>query len=748
MLSAIDPAFDTGGSTTLPAPAAGDIGSALLLHQSNGDLIVVRSEQKDTQIFNEPFASSAEPTISRFTPDGALDPTFGDNGSVTLSYDGFEVTAATVDAQDRIVLGSSGSLIRLSPNGTPDDTFGPDGILSLPEPPYVLYSFTAVLPVQLAAESDGTLLAEVETYGGDGSFATQLIEIPAGGASSSGTRLLLTTPTPISNFTVLPDGSVLTATAGDDGNSPIALNDLNLNGMPVTSYGTGGTAAVGIADDAVPQLVPEPDGDVLMLSSDTSASITNLAASNTFHLVRLTPAGNLDPAFDGGGVLSFTAHAAALAVGSDGRVLVATSGSGTSTDTTLAVTLHAFTSTGTPDPGVGGGTGSYSTLCGAGDVLGGVLLTATDQPVLLLGETNSTNGGYPNFSPTVTQAPTLVRLLAAGATPNAVPPTFTFNGGSPPAWGAPDLTFRVTYTASTAISLASVLHTTLSTAYLDPEPAVPISASSATDAPSITVTYAVRTITGTWDTQDNGTYYITYAGGADSVADVDGNVLAMPDVDGVSGEVGVLKLHAPKPKPLPVSDGGSGASGSEGSVTGINDGGDLPPVYEADGGVLAFNDGIAWTAAPTLGPITTTIGAQFTQPDYSLVGQVAGSTFLTPGSRSSVLVTFTNTAQRYYHAGSVAVWLTLASPAGPSITDSQLVVYRLSVNLPVGKSHRLRIPFRLPKTLAAGSRYLLEAQANLEHQYFTGSTDVVSLPITVAAAGTVTVGRSATAQRR
>lgn len=86
--------------------------------------------------------------LIRYTPDGGLDPAFGDDGTVTIDTGpgGLPVTAMAVDESDRIVLGAAVTrtfpnaddlaLLRYLPDGTLDPEFGANGVATVDHEPF------------------------------------------------------------------------------------------------------------------------------------------------------------------------------------------------------------------------------------------------------------------------------------------------------------------------------------------------------------------------------------------------------------------------------------------------------------------------------------------------------------------------------------------------------------------------------------------------------------------------------------
>jgi uncharacterized delta-60 repeat protein len=121
---ALDPAFGSGGTVTLP-PAAAQ-GSALGVDASGEIAVRGLVEQTPTDLVGE---------LTRLTPSGAIDPTF--NGGQPVIVPGVDNNSVFVVNPDGSVLYGIGnaagqhSLVRYTATGAPDPTFGTSGILAL-----------------------------------------------------------------------------------------------------------------------------------------------------------------------------------------------------------------------------------------------------------------------------------------------------------------------------------------------------------------------------------------------------------------------------------------------------------------------------------------------------------------------------------------------------------------------------------------------------------------------------------------
>lgn len=177
-----DPTFGTAGVRVdaMPQGSAGTFhGVADLVIQSDGELVT-------SAMVDRPGASGAE--LARFKPDGALDATFGDEGTaqtpVQIGYN----SAGTlgIDSDGKIILagstplppgGANGdwALARYNADGTPDSTFGNDGEIATSLLGWVTKAMLEPSgKIVLAGLASDNVLARFNVDGSlDSSFGTQ-----------------------------------------------------------------------------------------------------------------------------------------------------------------------------------------------------------------------------------------------------------------------------------------------------------------------------------------------------------------------------------------------------------------------------------------------------------------------------------------------------------------------------------------------------------------------------------------------
>jgi uncharacterized delta-60 repeat protein len=347
-----------------------DIANDVTTDASGRVIVAGRSERYEL--------GESEAVVVRYTPSGALDPTFGGGDGISQFH--FEpgsvdfLSSVAVDGQGRIVVaGSPGlycgsscvpALARLTPTGQLDPTFGGgDGI---------------VLPggqgtgISLALDASGRTLL------GTGSAVYRFTE--------SGT------PDPTFDGDGVASAVGTYAGMAIDGAGRIVVAEFNgierllENGSPDSSFGSGGHVSPGIIGDG---LTHYPIA--LAVDAANRPVVTGVAFdsnTNGSYIMRLTPGGSLDPAFSSDGVITDENYAnfQDVLVDSAGRYLV--TGSAPDLEPTESVLIRLL-SDGTFDPAFGGGSGFVGVPFIAEDVA-----TDSTQRIVVSG----TGGGDIDFA--------------------------------------------------------------------------------------------------------------------------------------------------------------------------------------------------------------------------------------------------------------------------------------------------------------------------------------------------------------
>lgn len=259
---AADASFGIGGVALIDLKGNWTDSLSALIAQPDGKILAAITSH-NPQDWTFPY--DARFGLARFTPDGALDKTFGSKGKVVTDLgNGWEsITGIALQSDGKIVVsansngsaGRSGNFIvaRYTASGALDTTFGGVG--------YVITDFGAI---------DNT-----------------------------------------SDLAIQADNKIVVV--GSSGNS-IAAARYNPNGTLDTSFGTGGKVLTGIADEVVgaSDVHIQSDGGIVVAAGHVA--------------VRYLPAnGGLDPAFGVGGMapLGGGVKNATLVAQSDGKLVLA-----------------------------------------------------------------------------------------------------------------------------------------------------------------------------------------------------------------------------------------------------------------------------------------------------------------------------------------------------------------------------------------------------------------------------------------
>lgn len=305
--------------------------------------------------------------VVRYDSNGALDPSFGNAGTVVSDIGSYNDYGASVAIQTdgRIVVAGStadesGSrrkiaVVRYNADGTPDGNFGSAG--------KVITSLGAVIDeaYSVAIQGDGKIVVAgistaerrsdfaVVRYGADGKLD------PSFGTGGSVTTLLGSSGSKASALRIQPDGKIVVAGSSCSGSAcEFALVRYAVNGDLDESFGNGGraTSAVGSSSyDVGLDVVLQSDGKILVAGSASNGS------DDDFALARFDAHGNLDPQFGVHGKITTAIglardNAASVALQRDGKIVVA-GFSDNGSDDDLAVAR--YNSNGTLDDSFGNG---------------------------------------------------------------------------------------------------------------------------------------------------------------------------------------------------------------------------------------------------------------------------------------------------------------------------------------------------------------------------------------------------------
>lgn len=219
--------------------------------------------------------------VTRFLPDGALDPDFNDDGTYTydLSGDTSEGRSLVVQKNDKIIIGGSSTydgtarvtVLRLTPEGYPDTSFNTDGYVTLPVADGKVISTEVQLNATGSILVSATVATETSETSGDYAFFAKLDS--DGQLDNSFSEDGWTTyrdgtnDIRINAITMLDDGKILSGGSFTEGSvTQAGLLRLNEDGTVDSSYAVGGKSLI-TADGAgsvIHSMVPGSDGSIIV----------------------------------------------------------------------------------------------------------------------------------------------------------------------------------------------------------------------------------------------------------------------------------------------------------------------------------------------------------------------------------------------------------------------------------------------------------------------------------------------------
>ncbi len=270
---------------------------------------------------------------ARYTPSGALDPSFGTGGISTIDA-GEDASGVSLTPDGKIVLaGSTGGLgsedlavARLDADGDPDSSFSGDGRDTAPVPGTQSGSGVAV-------QDDGAIV--VAGTEGDESGGRHFILARFGkdgglddSFSGDGVQTTTVTNSDEANAVVVqPGGKLVVGGSTIRSGADFALARYLPSGALDPSFGTAGEQETDIgAADAIRALAIDPHGDIVAAGS---SGVDIQGDNGKFALARYGDDGRLDPDFgdDGTTTTNFASYfqqsANGVTVQSDGRIVAA-----------------------------------------------------------------------------------------------------------------------------------------------------------------------------------------------------------------------------------------------------------------------------------------------------------------------------------------------------------------------------------------------------------------------------------------
>jgi uncharacterized delta-60 repeat protein len=284
---ATDPGFGDGGVVALNVGASSSYTGAAA-RQADGKIVVVGS------------TGGGQMFVARYTPSGALDPSFGVAGISSVPV-GTSSTAGAVaiQADQKIVIGGGfdaprgrGTFVaRMLPDGSLDVGFATRGIAI---GALQMYTIMPSVTLALAIQPDGAIVAASVEGSDFGDLAVRRFLASGALDTTFGMQGVVMggSTTEARGIAIQPDGKIVLA--GSVVHS-FLISRLTSSGAWDTTFGTGGSV-LGQVLGGQPEanaVVLQPDGKIVVAGSYTTGSTAPLS----FALARLAPDGTPDPTF-------------------------------------------------------------------------------------------------------------------------------------------------------------------------------------------------------------------------------------------------------------------------------------------------------------------------------------------------------------------------------------------------------------------------------------------------------------------
>ncbi|MEZ5159256.1 MAG: PKD domain-containing protein [Candidatus Nanopelagicales bacterium] len=315
-----DPIFGFNGSVVLSINPFGE-SPKMAAGSSDGGLFVAGITYPTVA------SSSVRGFVVKFTGQGAVDPSFGDDGIVQIDLGGeAELNALAVQPDGGVVVGGRTAglhmlVARFTPAGDLDLTFDGDGMVT-PD-----FGGTSESVDALAVTDGGDIVAVGSTWSAATGWDTTVLRLDANGGADTGFGVgggFITDcgfEDLLGRDLALTEAGSVTVIGGIDpvnsSRNTGCLFKLDANGVLDPSFGSAGVVAATVG--AFESLVRQSDGRLVIAG----------VRDNTNKVMRYTAAGAVDPSFGAGGttVLDVGAYPPPrLAIQADDRIIILTAG--------------------------------------------------------------------------------------------------------------------------------------------------------------------------------------------------------------------------------------------------------------------------------------------------------------------------------------------------------------------------------------------------------------------------------------
>jgi uncharacterized delta-60 repeat protein len=280
----------------------GNGGTVLPMQLSSTNFACIFNLQTDGKVLLACRGASGV-VVYRFLADGSVDTGFGSDGIVATNLNGsFEPGDFAIQPDGRIIIGGAASfngdysrfvLVRYQPNGSLDASFGQNGVLIAPPN---TNRHDGLRSVRL--QPDGKIIATGTALAGVTSFV--LFRFHANGMpdASFGTNGEVITPAGYNGgqAALLPDGKIILF--GGNAGLP-AFYRYNSDGTLDASFGTNGSVTVSLVPDGrAVSFARQPDGKLVL-----GGYVASFTGEATFLAARLNSNGTRDASFGTNGIV-------------------------------------------------------------------------------------------------------------------------------------------------------------------------------------------------------------------------------------------------------------------------------------------------------------------------------------------------------------------------------------------------------------------------------------------------------------
>lgn len=301
-----DNTFDSDGFLLMNITTMPSFDSGMGISVRNNDYFVTTGNYSDGYVYSS--------FVSRFTPNGTLDPSFGVNGNIFLQNPSFvHVNSVAHQSDGKIVItgtefdvwdGNRAFVFRYNENGTPDNSFGNNGRVFI-----TIDNNEWQTSLDIGLQSDGKIIFTVQFLNNEGTQLNFLYRLNTNGivdnTFGSAGRILLDFSLPLlgdydisypyKHLAILPDNKILVL--GNTVSSNYAVRRFTSNGAIDNSFNGGQllTGRFSGFDCYVGSIALQSDGKIVITGAEYVSGLNRIGISR--HLAD----GTKDNTFNGNG---------------------------------------------------------------------------------------------------------------------------------------------------------------------------------------------------------------------------------------------------------------------------------------------------------------------------------------------------------------------------------------------------------------------------------------------------------------